>query len=368
MEKLKEDLEVERARVRPTSPEVNSSSPSSAHERHLSLQKVHTLSSADHSVSDQAEIEEAVRTDKSDDAATKPASKRGPTIKAGLSNQFADNKTKGLKEQVARKRTGGRKPVLKPDSDIEEISDHAEKENEGGAAEATRKGKGKAKALEPDVIDDNDNLVEMKGKRKREAASDEESVQIVGVSKAKRGARAASKGPAAVGRGRSKPPSSRARSRQGSVMPVVEDDGVGEEAQPAVKKRKMLFPTEGKGATTILAGVCFFFLFLQPHHLIFALTNFCCLLVWRQRGGNPYAIVTGPTKRTRATTLDNGKPEQSETFPSTLGLNIQYTPITHAWRLVKPLPLDRLPQHATSQLPTFKFQKFQFQTCTLDYD
>lgn len=247
-------------------------------------------------MSDEVEVEEAVRTDGSD-AATKPMSKRGPTIKAGLSNKFTDNKSKGPKDQVARKRTGGRKPVLKPDSDIEEISVSAEKENERGA-EATRKRKGKAKATEPEVIDDvdvHDVPVDKKGKRKRKATSDEESVEIIGVSKAKRGARA--KGPAGVGRGRSRPPSSRARSRQASVMPVVDDD-VGrlgrnsEEAPPAPKQRKLtLFPTVDKGAASILAGVRL----SSTYHLIGA-SNFCCLLVWNQRSGDPYLFVAGQTK------------------------------------------------------------------------
>lgn len=200
-------------------------------------------------------------------AAAKPSSKRRATVKAGLSNKFVDHEAEVPKQQVARKRTGRfprGKPVLsKPDNDIKEISDH---DQEGGTEEVEkrRKRKGKAKATEQDEVEEDEPPVENKTAKKRKATSDDddqESVEIIENPKLKRGARAASQGrhdgPAG---GKSRPPNSRAASRQRSAKPVAEDEaeenGEIEGEQPAPKKKRKinLFQDE-KGTASVLASV-----------------------------------------------------------------------------------------------------------------
>ena len=207
----------------------------------------------------------------------KPGSKRSATVKAGLSNKFMDTEAEAPKRQVAR-RTGGlppRKPVLsKPDSDTEEILDN-DKEDGMEEIERRRKRKGKAKASE---LDEDEPPVENKRTvtKKRKATpdnEDQESVEIIELPKAKRGTRAASQGrhvaPAGVSRGRSKPPNSRAASRQRSVKPVAEDEaenGGNEEGQPGPKKKRKininLFNTNEKGPASVLTSVCLSSFFL----------------------------------------------------------------------------------------------------------
>jgi hypothetical protein len=258
---MKDELEVERARIRPASPEVftDNSLPCFQVKPNASpsFQKPHISSLDNNTVSDEVEIEE-VRTNGK--AAAKPSSKRGATVKAGLSNKFADKEAEAPKQQVARKRTGGRKPVLfQPDSDIEEVPEPDEEE-----VVARRKRKGKAKASEQDAIEEDEPPAEKKGTRKRKATSDDEDQEAVEIiePKAKKGARAASQSrnnvPAGASRGRRQPSRSRAGSRQRSAKPVAEEEnGKDEEGPPAPKKKRRinLFPTNDEGAASVLAGV-----------------------------------------------------------------------------------------------------------------
>ncbi|KAF8968148.1 hypothetical protein BDZ97DRAFT_1727506 [Flammula alnicola] len=244
VDKLKAELEVERARVRPPSPQKIRPSSPPAPEPEIEA--------------DDVSDDEPIRKGKS--STTKPGSKQAATAKAGPSTTTASKPPKPAPSQTARKTTGGRPPrALKTapakDTDVEEISEPEIIDAQEDPA-PSKKRKGKTKAVEIEV-DEGEVEEEAPAPRRRnnkrkaveENNSDEDEVQIVEKPKtAKKGSRAPSQlretAPA------KKPPSKlKGGGRAASRQPVADSEADNEDDGGAQKKkkRKILFNTANPG-------------------------------------------------------------------------------------------------------------------------
>ncbi|KAF8149915.1 hypothetical protein B0H34DRAFT_667011 [Crassisporium funariophilum] len=173
VDKLKSELEEERARVRPPSPEV------------CVVSKRQAVTKPATAESDQ-EAEQPTPPRRGKSASVKPPSKRPPAQPAAQSSKTIDKKDTKPHPRTARKSTGGRPPspiainqTEDKTSDIEETVDPIEDRDSAEdrvVPRKTRKAKGKAKAVEVEVdVDDEDSTPaaapspppKKKGKRKQ---------------------------------------------------------------------------------------------------------------------------------------------------------------------------------------------------------
>jgi len=295
MENMKEELEIERARVRAPSAEVFFGYLFCA--ILTKLQESQAQSDPQESIPDEIQPDEALtkRRGRSVKASSKPPP---PTIKAGPSKKFKGGDSDAPKKQVARKRTGGRPPkpievaIQEQDSDIEEIPNP--KGDEDDPIESRNESKGKAKAI---AVEENEPQVEMKRVKKRKTSEEDEDdlIETIEQPKPKRGARGASQlrnADPARNRGRSKP-ASRAGSRQPVVRPGITDHEQGDQdedgdATQKKKKRKInIFPVTGTGATPVLPSVRL----PDGSFCFFSVLTF--LLVRNQFAGHPFIPVAG---------------------------------------------------------------------------
>ena len=294
MENMKEELEIERARVRAPSTEVFLGYLFCA--ILTRLQESQAQSDPQESIPDEIQPDEALtkRRGRSVKASSKPPPS---TTKAGPSKKFTGGDSDVPRKQIARKTTGGRPPkpidiaIQEQDSDIEEIPNP--KGDEDNPIESRNESKGKAKAI---GVEENEPQVEQKRAKKRKASEEEDDlIETIEQPKRKRVARGASQlrnANPAGNRGRSKP-ASRAGSRQPLVRPGITDHEQGdqdEDGDATLKKKKRkinIFPVTGTGAAPVLPSVrlsdgsfCFFSV----------LTS---LLVWNQFAGHPFIPVAG---------------------------------------------------------------------------
>lgn len=210
---------------------------------------------------------------------------------------FTERDSEVCIRQVARKRSGGRRPkpiefaTLEQDSDIEEIADP--KGDEENPAEASNKRKGKAKATEVEEKESKESQAEQKRGKKRKTPVDEEgdSIEIAEQPKQKRGARAGQlrgTDTTRTNRARSKP-ASRAGSRQPSTRLGTMDHEKDEDEDSAVtkKKRKInIFPVTDMSTAPQLPSVRLsLFASLKP----FVINYF---IVWSQFFGHSIILVT----------------------------------------------------------------------------
>jgi hypothetical protein len=264
MENMKEELEIERARVRAPSTEVFLGYLFLRNSACLTrLQKSQAQSDPQETIPDEIQPDEALtkRRGRSVKASSKPPP---PTVKAGLSKKYTESDSDVPKKQVARKRTGGRPPkpievaIQEQDSDIEEIPNPNGDEED--PIESRNESKGRAKAT---GVEDNEPQVEQKRVKKRKLSEEDEDdlIETTEQPKRKKGAsQSRNADPPRTNRGRSKP-ASRAGSRQPLVKSRItdreqEDQDEEGDATSKKKKRKInIFPVTGTGAAPVLPSV-----------------------------------------------------------------------------------------------------------------